>query len=104
MHLVVRLLFNKNSKVCLKHWRFKHTNVQPLFVKMKTFYNKIAIHDRNGSHKYGDIFVSAINLSKVISEKLDGRKQERVLFLCSNDVNYVVTLWAIWMSGQIGKR
>ncbi|KAJ8970929.1 hypothetical protein NQ317_017247 [Molorchus minor] len=26
---------------------------------------------------------------------------KKVLFLCSNDVNYVITLWAIWLSGQI---
>jgi hypothetical protein len=34
---------------------------------------------------------------------LDGKKQERVAFLCPNDASYIIAQWACWMSGQIGK-
>ncbi|GLV36366.1 Acyl-CoA synthetase family member 3 [Carabus blaptoides fortunei] len=34
--------------------------------------------------------------------KLTGHKNnERILFLCPNDASYVITQWAIWISGQI---
>jgi hypothetical protein len=35
---------------------------------------------------------------------LDGKKQERVAFLCPNDASYVIVQWACWMSGQIGEE
>lgn len=29
--------------------------------------------------------------------------QQRIAFLCPNDVSYVITQWATWMAGHIGK-
>lgn len=77
-------------------------NFVPLFANAEKFSDKIAIKDHKGNYTYGDIFNSAKGLSVEILKKLHGKINERVLFLCSNDVNYVITLWAIWMSGQIG--
>ncbi|KAJ8971132.1 hypothetical protein NQ314_000864 [Rhamnusium bicolor] len=79
----------------------KHTGIVPLFANAKKFSNKIALRDSAGSYTYGNIFDSAKELSDKISSQLNGRTNERVLFLCSNDVTYVISLWAIWVSGQI---
>lgn len=83
--------------------RYLHNQFVPLFANAPQFAEKIAVKDYSGNHTYGDIYNSARGLSLEISKRLHGKINERVLFLCSNDVNYVITLWAIWMSGQIGK-
>ncbi|XP_060530056.1 malonate--CoA ligase ACSF3, mitochondrial-like [Cylas formicarius] len=73
----------------------------PVFKNAKNFPDKVAIRDRIAGYTYANIFLSANELSKEISSLLGGKTNERVLFLCPNDVHYVITLWAIWMSGQI---
>lgn len=80
-----------------------HNNFVPLFANAPKFGDKVAIRDNTGNYTYGEIFNSAKGLSLEILKRLHGKINERVLFLCSNDVNYVITLWAIWMSGQIGE-
>lgn len=98
-----RKLFTNTYKLHVyNHERFMHNNFVPLFANAPKFADKVAIRDRAGSYTYGEIFNSAKGLSIEILKKLHGKINERVLFLCSNDVNYVITLWAIWMSGQIG--
>ncbi|XP_076267014.1 malonate--CoA ligase ACSF3, mitochondrial-like [Rhynchophorus ferrugineus] len=73
----------------------------PVFKNARLFPEKIAIKDRIAAYTYGNIFMSAHELSKEITNLLEGKTNERVLFLCPNDIHYVITLWAIWMSGQI---
>ncbi|XP_018579732.1 acyl-CoA synthetase family member 3, mitochondrial [Anoplophora glabripennis] len=73
----------------------------PLFANAVNFSDRTALYDGAGSYTFGNIFARAAELSSSISSRLSGKTNERVLFLCSNDVNYVITLWAIWMSGQI---
>lgn len=74
---------------------------RPCFKNVVNFPDKMAFCDSVGSYTYGNIFLSAKQLSHEISEKMMGKTNERILFLCSNNVNYIITLWAIWMSGQI---
>lgn len=31
------------------------------------------------------------------------QSHSRVAFLCQNDVSYIISQWATWMSGQIGE-
>lgn len=81
----------------------RHAGNLPLFANAVKFSDKTALDDGVGSYTFGNIFKNAAELSNVISSRLNGKTNERVLFLCSNDVNYIVTLWAIWMSGQTGK-
>lgn len=75
----------------------------PVFRNAQNFPEKIALRDGIASYTYGNIFMSAHELSKDITQLVEGRTNERVLFMCPNDANYVITLWAIWMSGQIGE-
>lgn len=103
VRLARNVLLNKIGIQFRNEHRFTHNQFVPLFANAPKFGNKVAIKDHAGNHTYGDIFNSAKGLSLEISKKLHGKINERVLFLCSNDVNYVVTLWAIWMSGQIGE-
>ena len=64
---------------------------------------KIAIRDDNGSHTYADVLLKTIQLCKKIKEFVgESKSQERIGFICPNDVSYVITQWACWASGHIG--
>ncbi|RZC42018.1 AMP-binding and/or SMC N domain containing protein [Asbolus verrucosus] len=76
-------------------------DVVPIFGNARLFPDKIALRDATSSYTYANIFVSAKELAGTITGQLDGKTNQRVMFLCSNDADYVITLWAIWMSGQI---
>lgn len=73
----------------------------PVFKNVPNFADKIALRDTIASYTYANLFLSANELSQRITKLLDGKTNERVLFLCPNDANYIITMWAIWMSGQI---
>ena len=65
--------------------------------------DRVAIHDNIGSHTYKDVLLKSTLLSKRIMEFYNGSdRQERIGFLCSNDVTYVIAHWACWASGNIG--
>lgn len=76
---------------------------EPSFRNAQHFPEKTALHDGIASYTYVNLFMSANELSKDITKLVNGKTNEKVLFMCPNDANYVITLWAIWMSGQIGK-
>ncbi|XP_050295892.1 malonate--CoA ligase ACSF3, mitochondrial-like isoform X2 [Anthonomus grandis grandis] len=73
----------------------------PVFRNAKLFPDRVAVRDKIAAYTYGNVFMSAYQLSKEITNLLDCKSHEKVLFLCPNDVQYVITLWAIWMSGQL---
>lgn len=79
------------------------TDVTPVFRKAASFSDRLALRDTLGSYTYANLFLSAKELSKEIDKQLKGRINEQVLFLCPNDANYVITQWAIWMSGHTGR-
>ncbi|ENN70246.1 hypothetical protein HUJ04_013123 [Dendroctonus ponderosae] len=89
------------DKVREPHEPLGHLAGGPVFRNARLFPDKIAIRDRIAAYTYANIFMSAHELSREISAILDGKTNERVLFLCPNDVHYVITLWAVWMAGQI---
>nr|XP_012592568.2 acyl-CoA synthetase family member 3, mitochondrial [Microcebus murinus] len=77
----------------------------PVFARALAFADRVAVVDRHGSHTYGDLYRRSLRLSREICE-LRGcaggdLREERVAFLCSNDVSYVVAQWASWMSGGV---
>ncbi|KAJ3648234.1 hypothetical protein Zmor_020053 [Zophobas morio] len=76
-------------------------DVVPIFSNVSQFPDKVAIKDTVGSYTYANLFVSAKELAATISQQLEHKTNQRVMFLSSNNADYVVTLWAIWMSGQI---
>ncbi|XP_020029152.1 malonate--CoA ligase ACSF3, mitochondrial isoform X1 [Castor canadensis] len=77
----------------------------PVFTRALAFGDRIAIVDQHGHHTYRDLYYRSLHLSQEICRLrncVDGDLQEeRVSFLCSNDVSYVVAQWASWMSGGI---
>lgn len=81
----------------------QNPDVQPVFYNVAKHQTKTAVYDNTGNYSFSNIFVEAKELSSKISRQLNGRIGERVLFLCPNDASYVITIWAIWLSGQIGK-
>lgn len=77
----------------------------PVFIRALTFGDRIALIDQHGHHTYRELYDRSLRLSREIcrlrgceSGDLQG---ERVSFLCSNDVSYVVAQWASWMSGGV---
>ena len=65
---------------------------------------KVAIKDRHGTHTYKEVLMKALKLARKIREKIGPNKsQERIVFLCPNDVTYVLAQWACWAAGHIGK-
>lgn len=77
-------------------------DIVPVFRKATEFTDKVALRDAIGSYTYGNIFMAAKELSEIITRQVDGKTGERVMYLCPNDASYLITQWAIWMSGQIG--
>lgn len=80
----------------------KYQENVPVFRNAASYAEKIALKDTRGNYTYGNIFISANHLSRDISKAVGGKTNERILFLCPNDAHYVITQWAIWLSGQIG--
>ncbi|XP_059238842.1 malonate--CoA ligase ACSF3, mitochondrial isoform X4 [Mustela nigripes] len=77
----------------------------PVYTRALAFADRIALVDQHGQHTYRDLYNHSLRLSRELCrllERADGDLQEeRVSFLCSNDVSYVVAQWASWMSGGI---
>lgn len=77
----------------------------PVYTRALAFADRIALVDQHGQHTYRDLYSHSLRLSRELCrllERADGDLQEeRVSFLCSNDVSYVVAQWASWMSGGI---
>jgi hypothetical protein len=76
--------------------------VVPIFRYAPQFGDRVALRDRHGDYTYRGIFLSSRQFAGEISNYLNGKKQERVAFLCPNDASYIIVQWACWMSGQIG--
>ncbi|XP_072802918.1 malonate--CoA ligase ACSF3, mitochondrial isoform X2 [Vicugna pacos] len=75
----------------------------PVFTRALAFGDRVALADQHGSHTYRDLYSRSLSLAREICRLracTDGDlREERVSFLCSNDVSYVVAQWASWMSG-----
>lgn len=79
-------------------------DVVPVFQKATEYLNRTALQDLNGNYTYGNLFLAAKELSSNISVEVGYKTGQRIMFLCPNDASYVITQWAIWMSGHIGKK
>lgn len=77
-------------------------DVVPIFRNAVQFADRPAVKDNNGNYTYANLFMSAKEVAQDISKLADNKQNQRVIFLCPNDARYVITQWAIWMSGQIG--
>ncbi len=77
--------------------------VIPVFHAATHHLKRIALKDRNGTHTYQEILRKSLMLAGRIRQKLGPEKsQERIVFLCPNDVTYLLAQWACWASGHIG--
>lgn len=92
------------SKLLGKLEECSESRVTPVFQMATHHVNKIALKDRYGNHTYQEILRKSLMLAKKIQSKLGtSRTQERIVFLCPNDVTYLVAQWACWASGHIGE-
>nr|XP_042133751.1 malonate--CoA ligase ACSF3, mitochondrial isoform X3 [Peromyscus maniculatus bairdii] len=77
----------------------------PVFIRALAFGDRIALIDKYGRHTYRELYDRSLCLAQEICRlqgcKVGDLQEERISFLCSNDVSYVVAQWASWMSGGI---
>lgn len=78
----------------------RHLFNKPVFMYAKNFRNRVAIRDNNGEHNYENILDESIKVGQRISEITERDKQQRIAFLCPNDVTYITTQWGCWISGH----
>lgn len=83
--------------------RLGYKDFVPVFRKATEFLNRTALQDLKASYTYGNLFVAAKELSNTINVQIGYKPGQRIMFLCPNDASYVITQWAIWMSGHIGE-
>lgn len=78
------------------------TPILPVFKQAERFKDNIALSDQHGEHTYEQIYRLSGHLAWLIQNILgEDTAQERVAFLCPNDVSYVISQWATWMAGHI---
>lgn len=76
----------------------------PVFQIATQHLNRVALRDKNGTHTYKEILRKSLMLARRIQKKIGPNKsQERIVFLCPNDVTYLLAQWACWASGHIGR-
>lgn len=102
------IVSSRNKSVCTipvnKVNESSELPITPVFQIATHHLNKVALTDKNGLHTYQEILQKSLMLAKKIQEKIGINKtQERIVFLCPNDVTYVLAQWACWASGHIGK-
>ncbi|XP_052022538.1 malonate--CoA ligase ACSF3, mitochondrial isoform X1 [Apodemus sylvaticus] len=77
----------------------------PVFIRALAFGDRIALIDKYGRHTYRELYEHSLCLAQEICRlrgcRVGDLQEERVSFLCSNDVSYVVAQWASWMSGGV---
>lgn len=77
----------------------------PVFIRALAFGDRVALVDQHGHHTYKDLYCRSLRLSQEICRLREcagqDLQEERISFMCSNDVSYVVSQWASWMSGGI---
>lgn len=76
-----------------------------MFTRALAFGDRVALIDQHGHHTYKDLYCRSLRLSQEICRLREcasrDLREERISFMCSNDVSYVVAQWASWMSGGI---
>lgn len=77
----------------------------PVFIRALAFGDRTALIDKHGRHTYRELYDRSLCLAQEICRlrgcKVGDLQEERVSFLCSNDISYVVAQWASWMSGGV---
>lgn len=71
----------------------------PLITKSKTFANRTAIIDKDGSYLYATLLDRALRIAGKITAMNITTKP--VLFLIPSGFHYVTVQWAIWLAGKI---
>lgn len=72
----------------------------PLIERSRQFTDNIAIIDDSGNYNYGNLLEAATTLARNILDQA-GSGPGPVLYLMPSGYQYVVTQWAIWLSGGI---
>lgn len=77
-------------------------SVVPVFRRAEQYHDHVALTDQHGEHTYSQIYRFSGHLARLMQDVLGrDRVQERVAFLCPNDVSYVIAQWGTWMAGHI---
>ncbi|VEN53504.1 unnamed protein product [Callosobruchus maculatus] len=99
MRIVARYRIFK--KICHKNpTRHKSTSITPFFEYGKLYGPRVALCDQHTQQTYENIFKMAMRLSRIIDRRLPWMDKENIGFLCQSNSQYLIMLWAIWMSGH----
>ncbi|XP_071543785.1 malonate--CoA ligase ACSF3, mitochondrial [Panulirus ornatus] len=101
-HLSHSTQWQRLSKKWIHKSAIKNSSVLPIFRKALQYEDNIAIKDQHGEHTYKQIHRLSCQLAWQMQNLLgEDSVQQRIAFLCPNDVSYVITQWATWMAGHI---
>ena len=79
------------------------TSITPVHLRARQYLQRIAVQDANGAHSYQDILHRTDRLARLIGQTIGSdRVEQRIGFLCSSNVTYVLAQWACWATGNIG--
>jgi malonyl-CoA/methylmalonyl-CoA synthetase len=80
-------------------------NHTPFFLRLQPFASKIAITDQDGDFTFAELFKRSFHLSLEIKKTLGNTNEcctnQKISLVCPNGVSYVISQWAIWMSGNV---
>jgi len=74
-------------------------NPVPQCYQALDFRKKVAVCDRGGSLRYDDLLSRSLDLARSIHDLLPTPHQS-VAFLCPNQSSFLLSKWAIWLSGH----
>jgi malonyl-CoA/methylmalonyl-CoA synthetase len=71
----------------------------PIIARSKTFANRTAIIDKDGSYSYATLMDQALSIAvKIVGLQIAAKP---VLFLIPSGFNYVAIQWGVWLAGKI---
>jgi malonyl-CoA/methylmalonyl-CoA synthetase len=71
----------------------------PIVTRSKTFANRTAIIDKDGSYLYSTLLEQSLSIAgKITALQIEAKP---ILFLIPSGFNYVAVQWAIWLAGKI---
>jgi len=99
-HSAIRCLTsNQNSHVMFRKMTTGVRAATPVFKGALEHGDKTAIRDSRGEYSYSQVYRSSLQLSRSLVNHV--KPGDRIAMLTPNNVQYVVSQWAVWMCGGV---
>lgn len=99
----VKLQHDQNPMMPAKQMREEFEKLLPLYSTQKfhNYRNKVAVVDESGQFLFEDVYRRAHELAVAINDHLHGAVQQKIGLVTSNGVSFLISLWAVWLSGNV---